>query len=103
MLDIIKNDIAKLFDIIRLISQILTLVTLYSWCHFQISFLAPKNSLNWHGWQPLNLLPYSPDYNLIERIWLVMEVLCFNNYFCKSIEQLLQRLDQTIMDVISHP
>jgi hypothetical protein len=62
-----------------------------------------KKSLNWHGWQPLNLPAYSPDFNPIERVWLVMKARWFNNYVCRSVEQLLQRLDQAILDVIRHP
>ena len=62
-----------------------------------------KKSLNWHGWQPLYLPAYSPDFNPIERIWLVMKARWFNNFVCRSLDQLLQRLDQAILDVICHP
>lgn len=60
-------------------------------------------SINWQGWQPMYLPAYSPDLNPIERIWLVMKTNWFNNYLCKSIDQLLDRLDQAIFDVINHP
>jgi hypothetical protein len=36
-------------------------------------------------------------------MWLVMKARWFNNYVCRSVEQLLQRLDQAILDVIRHP
>ena len=62
-----------------------------------------KKSLNWYGWQPLHLPAYSPDFNPIERIWLVIKARWFNHYVCRSFEQLLQRLDQAILDVIRHP
>ena len=62
-----------------------------------------RKSLNWHGWQPLFLPPYSPDLNPIERIWLVMKARWFNNYVCKTVDQLIQRLDQAIFDVINNP
>jgi hypothetical protein len=62
-----------------------------------------KKSLNWQGWQPLNLPAYSPDFNPIERMWLVMKARWFDNYACRSVKQLLQRLDQAILDVIRHP
>ena len=62
-----------------------------------------KKDLNWHGWQAMFLPPYSPDLNPIERIWLNMKARWFNNYVCKNEEQLLQRLDQAILEVIDNP
>jgi transposase len=58
---------------------------------------------HWHRWQPKYLPPYSPDLNPIERIWLTMKARWFNNYVCKNQEQLLERLDQAILDVINNP
>ena len=49
------------------------------------------------------LPPYSPDYNPIERIWLVMKANWFNNHVCKNVDKLIERLDQAILDVIGHP
>lgn len=62
-----------------------------------------RTSTNWHPWQPKYLPPYSPDLNPIERIWLIMKARWFNNHVCKNVEELLQRLDQAILDVIDHP
>jgi len=62
-----------------------------------------KKSLNWHGWTPMFLPPYSPDLNPIERIWLTMKAVWFNNYVCRNVDQLIQRLDQAILDVINNP
>lgn len=62
-----------------------------------------KKDLNWHGWQPMFLPPYSPDLNPIERIWLNMKARWFNNYVCRNEQQLLERLDQAILEVIDHP
>jgi transposase len=62
-----------------------------------------RKSTNWHGWQPKYLPPYSPDLNPIERIWLTMKARWFNNYVCKNVEELLERLDQAILDVIDNP
>ena len=62
-----------------------------------------KKELNWNSWQPMFLPPYSPDLNPIERIWLNMKARWFNNYVCKSEEQLLERLDQAILEIIDHP
>ena len=49
------------------------------------------------------LPPYSPDLNPIERIWLTMKARWFNNYVCKNEEQLIERLDQALLDVINNP
>lgn len=62
-----------------------------------------RKSTNWHGWQPMYLPPYSPDLNPIERIWLTMKARWFNNHVCKNEEQLIERLDPAILDVINHP
>ena len=39
-----------------------------------------RKSLNWHFFEPLFLPPYSPDFNPIERLWLVMKAKWFANY-----------------------
>jgi transposase len=62
-----------------------------------------RKSTQWHGWSPKYLPPYSPDLNPIERIWLTMKARWFNNYVSKNEEQLLERLDQAILDVINNP
>ncbi len=62
-----------------------------------------RKSLNWHGWEVMYLPPYSPDLNPIERIWLVMKATWFNNYICRHLDQLLERLDHAILDVIDNP
>lgn len=62
-----------------------------------------RKSTQWHAWDPLYLPPYSPDLNPIERIWLVMKSRWFNHYVCRTVDQLLSRLDQAILDVIDNP
>lgn len=62
-----------------------------------------RKRTNWHGWQPMYLPPYSPDLNPIERIWLTMKARWFNNHVCKNEEQLVERLDQAILEVIDNP
>jgi transposase len=62
-----------------------------------------RKSTQWHGWSPKYLPPCSPDLNPIERIWLTMKARWFNNYVSKNEEQLLERLDQAILDVINNP
>ncbi len=60
-------------------------------------------SLKWHDWEPMYQPAYSPDLNPIERIWLKMKSRWFNNYICRNINQLIDRLDQAILDVIMNP
>lgn len=62
-----------------------------------------RKTLRWNGWQPMYLPPYSPDLNPIERIWLVMKANWFNHYVCKNVDQLIDRLDKAILEVIDNP
>lgn len=62
-----------------------------------------EKSLEFHGWEPKFLPPYSPDFNPIERIWNTMKANWFKNYVCKNVQQLIDRLDQAILDVINNP
>lgn len=62
-----------------------------------------RKTLKWHGWEPMYLPPYSPDLNPIERIWLVMKARWFNNHVCRNIDQLIERLDEALLDVINNP
>ena len=60
-----------------------------------------SKSLKWGAYEPMYLPPYSPDLNPIERIWLIMKANYFNHYVCKNFDQLIDRLDMAIMDVIN--
>jgi transposase len=84
--------------------------------HKSVTFHRPRNilildnaswhkrkSTNWQGWEAMYLPPYSPDLNPIERIWLVMKAQWFNNHVCRNLDQLIERLDQAILDVINNP
>ena len=62
-----------------------------------------KKTLEYYDWKPKFLPPYSPDFNPIERIWNVMKARWFNNYVCRNAQQLMDRLDQAILDIINHP
>jgi transposase len=59
------------------------------------------NGLKWLA--ILVLPPYLPDFKPIERIWLVMKANSFNNYVCKNVDKVIERLDQAIFDVIDDP
>ncbi|MCP3876529.1 MAG: IS630 family transposase [Desulfobacteraceae bacterium] len=62
-----------------------------------------KKILEFYGWKPKFLPPYSPDLNPIERIWNTMKARWFNNHVCRNAQQLMDRLDQAILDVIDNP
>lgn len=62
-----------------------------------------KKTLNFHGFTPKFLPPYSPDFNPIERIWNTMKARWFNNHVCRNAQQLVDRLDVAILDVIDNP
>ena len=62
-----------------------------------------RKDTHWYRWQPKYLPPYSPDLNPIKPIWLTMKARWFNNYVCKNEQQLLERLDPAILDVIHNP
>lgn len=62
-----------------------------------------RKTTNWYDWTPKYLPPYSPDFNPIERIWLTMKARWFNNYVSKNEEQLIERLDRALLDVINNP
>jgi transposase len=59
--------------------------------------------LDWGCFEPLFLPAYSPDFNPIERIWLIMKARWFNHHVCKNRDALIARLDQAILDVINNP
>ena len=62
-----------------------------------------SKSLNWHGFEPLFLPPYSPDLNPIERIWLIMKDRWFNNHISKNRDALIERLDKALWDLFDNP
>ena len=62
-----------------------------------------KKTLNFQEFEPKFLPPYSPDLNPIERIWNTMKARWFNNHVCRDAQQLLDRLDVAILDVINNP
>lgn len=59
--------------------------------------------LNWHNLRHDYLPPYSPDYNPIERLWLVMKARYFADWIAKSPEDLSDRITHAVQDIISQP
>ena len=50
------------------------------------------NGLKWHNIKPIYLPPYSPDYNPIENLWRFMKLNFFNNWYAKTVEELIDRI-----------
>jgi transposase len=62
-----------------------------------------RKSLNWHLFEPLYLPPYSPDFNPIERIWLIMKAEYFLNLHCKNRAALIERADYALCELMDNP
>jgi len=60
-----------------------------------------KKSLAWGAFEPVFLPPYSPDLNPIERLWLLIKAEWFADFFAKTWQQLLERLDQALLWVMN--
>jgi len=59
--------------------------------------------LDWHFFEPLYLPPYSPDFNPIERIWLIMKAEHFSNIHCRNKAALIERADHALCDLMDNP
>lgn len=62
-----------------------------------------RKSLDWHFFEPLYLPPYSPDFNPIERVWLIMKAEYFFNLHCKNRAALIERADHALCDLMDNP
>lgn len=62
-----------------------------------------RKSLNWHFFEPLYLPPYSPDFNPIERIWLIMKAEYFLNLHCRNKAALIQKADHALCELMHNP
>jgi len=51
-----------------------------------------SRQLNWHGMKHEYLPPYSPDFNPIERIWLLLKARFFTDWIALTPEQLTNRI-----------
>ena len=62
-----------------------------------------RKNLNWHFFEPVYLPPYSPDFNPIERIWLIMKAEYFTSIHCRNKAALIQRADQALCELMDNP
>jgi transposase len=62
-----------------------------------------RKGLNWHFFEPLYLPPYSPDFNPIERIWLIMKADHFANLHCRTKATLIEKADQALCELMDNP
>ena len=59
-----------------------------------------RKSIDWGEFEPVFLPPYSPDYNPIERLWLLLKAEWFTDFIAKNREQLIERLDKALIWLI---
>jgi transposase len=57
-------------------------------------------NLPWGRFEPVYLPSYSPDFNPIERLWLLIKAEWFADFVAKDKEDLMQRLDQALNWVV---
>lgn len=62
-----------------------------------------SKTIDWHNFEVQYLPPYSPDLNPIEWLWLIIKKEYFNNYHCKTLEKLIQRTDQALLNLMQKP
>jgi len=55
-----------------------------------------STSLNFGGFEPTYLPPYSPDYNPIERLWLILKAEWFTDFIARDRDALMARLDDAL-------
>lgn len=60
-------------------------------------------SLNWHHFQPIYLPAYSPDFNPIERLWLLIKSNYFCDFYTKDAELLEARIVHAITAIMDAP
>ncbi len=51
---------------------------------------------DWGAFTPVFLPPYSPDFNPIERLWLILKAEWFSDFVAKDRGHLIERLDQAL-------
>ena len=56
-----------------------------------------RKTLCWGRFEVLYLPAYSPDFNPIEKLWLVIKAEWFTDFIAKTPDQLIARLDQALL------
>lgn len=56
--------------------------------------------LDFGAFEPVYLPPYSPDFNPIERLWLLLKAEWFSDFAARDRQALMERLDQALMWVV---
>lgn len=62
-----------------------------------------RKKINWHFFEPFYLPPYSPDFNPIERIWLIMKADYFSHIHCRTRASLIEVADRALCDLMDNP
>ena len=62
-----------------------------------------RKNLDWHFFEPVYLPPYSPDFNPIERIWLIMKAEYFTAIHCRNKAALIERADHALCELMDNP
>ncbi len=60
-------------------------------------------ALHWGRIEPLYLPPYSPDFNPIERIWLVMKNRFFSQFIARNHAELTDHLMEALRSFMQNP
>ena len=55
-----------------------------------------SKSLQFGRFEPIYLPPYSPDFNPIERLWLILKAEWFTDFIAKDRDALMARLDHAL-------
>ena len=64
---------------------------------------AVRQRIEQTGARLLYLPPYSPDFNPIERIWLIMKAEHFANIHCRNKAALIETADRALGELMDNP
>jgi transposase len=60
-----------------------------------------RKNLNWGRFEVFYLPPYSPDFNPIERLWLLIKAEWFSDFIARDRQELIERLDKALVWAIN--
>lgn len=61
-----------------------------------------SKSLNWHGMRYEYLPPYSPDFNPIERLWLILKARYFTDWIATTPDELSDRITFGLKNLLNN-